>query len=140
MKTKHTLTWERIFSAAGPVEVPAGAPVEWNEKNKTYYVQPAFFQSNSIMVHDATHYGCRVALNNVDFEGSMQQPHIPEIPKLDELIGKGYKYAVQFEEDGTAFGEPMTFKSVEDISRFMREYPTMKMTWQKELIQIKEAL
>lgn len=61
MKTKCSITWERNFSAGGPMEIPAGAPVTWHAKNKAYYVLPAFFEPNKILVHDATHYGCHVA-------------------------------------------------------------------------------
>jgi hypothetical protein len=68
MKVKNAFQWQRSFSAAGPIEIPAGAPVEWSAKNQQHYVKPSFFskQGQIIAAHDATHYGCRVAKDNVD--------------------------------------------------------------------------
>lgn len=65
MKTKEAFSWERVFSAGGSIEVPAGAPVEYHAGNKTYYVQPRFFNS-IILQHDAIHYGCRVDPSNIE--------------------------------------------------------------------------
>ena len=64
MKTKAAFTWPRGFSSTGPLEVPAGAPVEWHEANKCFYVKPSFFEG-AILQHDAEHYGCRVDADNV---------------------------------------------------------------------------
>jgi hypothetical protein len=62
--TKHAITWERNFSATGAVVVPAGAPVEFIERDNQYFVQPSFFD-DKILRHDAAHYGCRVDPDNV---------------------------------------------------------------------------
>ena len=72
MKTKHDFTWNRTCSALpteeAKVAIPAGAPVHYHEKNKEYYVVPSFFGKDTILSHDATYYGCRVAPDNVDLE------------------------------------------------------------------------
>lgn len=65
MTVKNAFQWIRNFSAGGPIDIPAGAPVEWHAENKAYYVQPAFF-SGAIERHDAVHYGCRVEPDNVN--------------------------------------------------------------------------
>jgi hypothetical protein len=65
MKVKKAFVWYRGFSSIATVDVPAGAPVEWNEKNKCHYVIPSFFPG-VITQHDAIHYGCRVAPDNVE--------------------------------------------------------------------------
>ncbi len=49
------------------------------------------------------------------------------------LLAKGYKYEIQFEEDGKEFGEPLFFTSEINISSFMRDYPRMKIKWVKKL-------
>jgi hypothetical protein len=65
LKVKNAFEWHRPYSAIpGPITIPAGAPVEWNEKNKWFYVKPSFF--NGIVRHDAIYYGCRVDNNNVE--------------------------------------------------------------------------
>ena len=64
MVTKYAIVWERKFSATGRVIVPAGAPVEFSEKNNQHYVQPSFFD-DKVLRHDAVHYGCRVDPDNV---------------------------------------------------------------------------
>lgn len=46
------------------VDVPAGAPCEWHNANQEWYVSPAYF-TNGFIRHDATHYGIRVAANNI---------------------------------------------------------------------------
>jgi hypothetical protein len=65
MKTKESFSWARTFSSTGSIEVPAGAPVEYNAINKAYYVKPTYF-SNLIHQHDAIHYGCRVDPANIE--------------------------------------------------------------------------
>jgi len=69
MKTKHAFIWPRGCSALprehAQVEVPAGAPVQYNKANQAYYVLPGFFK-DAIVRHDATYYGCEVKPNNVE--------------------------------------------------------------------------
>ena len=65
MKTKNSFIWERNFSAIGAIEIPAGAPVQWHERNKCFYVDPDFFEKDSILRHDAIHYGCQVSKDNI---------------------------------------------------------------------------
>ena len=67
MKVKNAFKWGRSYSAIpGPIDIPAGAPVEWNEKNKCFYVIPSYFDGNGILKHDAVHYWCRVEPDNVE--------------------------------------------------------------------------
>jgi hypothetical protein len=71
MKVKSAFVWHRNFSSIETVDVPAGAPVHWHEENKFHYVTASFFhvpgtQGVSITEHDAIHYGCRVAPDNVE--------------------------------------------------------------------------
>jgi pyruvate formate-lyase activating enzyme-like uncharacterized protein len=75
MKVKNNFTWHRGFSAVPDgIEIKAGAPVEWNEKNKCYYVCPSYFKPvvvhgksfKSIEQDDAEYYGCRVDSKNVE--------------------------------------------------------------------------
>lgn len=68
MRVKTSFQWHRNFSAGGPVKVEAGAPVEWHVKNKCFYVKPNYFEPDSILRHDAVHYGCRVRPDNVEKE------------------------------------------------------------------------
>jgi len=72
MKTKEAFTWVRSCSCLPPehakVEIPAGAPVHYNEKNDAYYVDASFFKDDSIVQHDATYYGCNVEKTNVVFD------------------------------------------------------------------------
>ena len=72
MRVKEAFVWHRSFSADDKMDIPAGAPVEWSEKNRCYYVVPSFFQGE-ITRHDATHYGCRVEENNVEGRVSCTQ-------------------------------------------------------------------
>lgn len=66
MKVKKAFVWNRTCSCIpGGIEIPAGAPV--GIQNKEYWVHPNFFQ-DAIVKHDAIHYGCRVAPDNVDHE------------------------------------------------------------------------
>jgi hypothetical protein len=68
MKVQYAFKWIRNFSAdPDPIEIPAGAPVEYSFKNKQHYIKPEFFKANSILYHDATHYGCRVDEDNVEY-------------------------------------------------------------------------
>lgn len=65
---KRDFTWSRSF-ASGPasvreVKIKAGAPVE--KKNGDYFVKPSYFSGDSLLQHDATYYGCRVAKDNID--------------------------------------------------------------------------
>ena len=65
MKIKNAFQWHRQQSAIpGPIEIPAGAPVEYTAG--VYWVEPSFFPKDSIQQHDALHYGCRVDPDNVD--------------------------------------------------------------------------
>jgi len=65
VKTKSAFKWIRTCSADPlPVEIPAGAPVEYSKK--TYWVVPSFFKDNAILRHDAKYYGCRVEPDNVE--------------------------------------------------------------------------
>ena len=64
MKVKTAFRWIRVFSAGPAVEVPAGAPVEWDPKNKQHFVVPSFF--SGILRSDADIYGCRVNVDNVE--------------------------------------------------------------------------
>jgi hypothetical protein len=69
MKVKNAFQWHRGYSAIpGPVEVPAGAPVEFNKKNNQHYVKPGFFRNQGMLIeaHDATYHGCPVASDNVE--------------------------------------------------------------------------
>jgi hypothetical protein len=69
MKVKNAFQWYRSYSASPePVEIPAGAPVEYNKKNKQHYVKPSFFKEQGQLVEadDATYYGCRVARDNIE--------------------------------------------------------------------------
>jgi hypothetical protein len=53
--------------------IPAGAPVEYSDNNKCYYVRPSNF--TGILKHDATYHGCRVASDNVvDLHGYKINP------------------------------------------------------------------
>jgi len=68
LSVKRDFTWSRSF-ASGPasvreVKIKAGAPVE--KKNGDYFVSPSYFSGDSILQYDATHYGCRVAKDNID--------------------------------------------------------------------------
>ena len=45
--------------------VPVMSPVEWNEKNKTYYINPSCFMPNTLERHDATYYGFPVNIEDV---------------------------------------------------------------------------
>ena len=124
MKTIRPITWVRNFSAGGPIEIPAGAPVEWHDKNKCYFIDPNYFES-PIERHDAVHYGCRVESDNVDHSVPPENPTTVQwkeygVPGIDQLIEKGYKYVVLFKEKGKRFGDPLAFKEVKDISDFMR--------------------
>jgi hypothetical protein len=65
MKVKTTFQWTRTCSAIpGPINVPAGAPVE--VRDGVYWVKPDHFFSDLIVYHDAVHYGCRVQPDNVE--------------------------------------------------------------------------
>jgi len=66
MKVKTAFKWVRSFSPGPAVEVPAGAPVEWNSKNRQHYVVPSFFPG--VLRNDADFYGCRVQADNVEEE------------------------------------------------------------------------
>jgi len=66
MKVKTAFKWVRVFSAGPAITVPAGAPVEWNPKNKQHYVVPSFFPEP--LRNDADLYGCRVQADNVEEE------------------------------------------------------------------------
>jgi len=140
--TKAAFKWVRTFSCAGSgtVEIPAGAPVEWNSNNQCYYVSPVFFNpvgkghtAQNILEHDAIHYGCHVSPDNILDAAPLTSPDQHTVPDIEALMDKGYKYSVQFEEDGKLFGEPLAFKRVEDISSFMWTNANLKMVWQKEL-------
>jgi len=137
MKTIRPITWTRTFSAGGPIEIPAGAPVEWHPKNKCYYIAPRYF-SGSIEHHDAVHYGCRVEPDNVDHGIPPENPTPVQwkeygVPGIEALINKGYKYVVLFKEGDVRYGDPLAFKEVKDISDFMQKYPNMKMIWQRTI-------
>ena len=62
------------------------------------------------------------------------------VPGVDKLITKGYQYCVQFSKDGKAFGEPLCFKSSNDVGPFMRDNPDLKMIWQRKLTDHLEIL
>ena len=135
LKTKESFTWERAYSSLGSVEVDAGAPVEWNEKNQCYYVKPEHF-GNGIVQHDAVHYGCRVDRFNVTGGSIEELTEIwrrLDVPGCDTLVEKEYKYVIQFEEDGKNFGAPMTFKEDIDITHFMKDYPKMIIKWSRSI-------
>jgi hypothetical protein len=58
----------------------------------------------------------------------------PEVIEHAELFkSKGYTTAIQFEENGKPFGEPLMFKTATAVSDFMWNNPKMKMTWHKNL-------
>jgi len=136
LKTKESFTWERAYSSLGSVEVDAGAPVEWNEKNQCYYVKPEHF-GNGIVQHDAVHYGCRVDRFNVTGGSIEELTEIwrrLDVPGCDTLVEKGYKYVIQFEEDGKNFGAPMTFKEDIDITHFIVEGTRIKLVYNKKWI------
>jgi hypothetical protein len=68
-RVKTGFEWHRSFSCIpGPVPVAAGAPVQWHEENKTYYVDPRYFaaEGRTIEALDASSYGCAVARDNVE--------------------------------------------------------------------------
>jgi len=66
MKVKRAFLWHRTCSCIpGPINIAAGAPVEFRAINDgEYWVDPSYF-TDSIIKHDSVHYGCRVAPNNV---------------------------------------------------------------------------
>ena len=70
MRTKRAFVWTRTCSCLPPeftkVIIPSGAPVQYNEDNKAYYIEPGFFKNDAIVLHDATYYGCRVDPDNVE--------------------------------------------------------------------------
>jgi hypothetical protein len=67
MKVKNDFKWVRVFSADPlPVNIPAGAPVEYHKANNCFYVCPSFFKDDVILKHDAAYYGCRVPSDNVE--------------------------------------------------------------------------
>lgn len=128
IKTKEDFTWKRTFSAIKEVIVKAGAPVEWNAKNKCFYVIPSHF--GGIFEHDAKYYGCRVVVSNVVVDSIEELKSLWKVLDVPEaLIEKGYKYVIQFEEDGKEFGSPLAFKEESHISSFMWENQKMKMKW-----------
>lgn len=53
-----------------------------------------------------------------------------ELEILTELMEKGYRHIVQFQKKDEDFGEPLAFKSADEVGPFMRETPdlTMKST------------
>jgi len=64
MKVKNAFHWTRSCSCVpGGIDISAGAPVELHKG--TYYVSPSHF-SDSIVRHDAIHYGCIVMPDNVE--------------------------------------------------------------------------
>lgn len=62
------------------------------------------------------------------------------VPDVESLIAKGYQFCVQYSEGGKPYGEPLCFKTVDDISSFMRTYPNMKIIWQRKLTDHLEIL
>jgi hypothetical protein len=88
LSVKRDFTWPRSF-ASGPasvreVKIKAGAPVE--KRNGDYFVAPSYFNGDSLLKHDATYYGCRVAKDNIDGLGVTNAKNADE-PKFD---GKGF--------------------------------------------------
>ena len=57
------------------------------------------------------------------------------IPGYEKLKAKGYKYVVQFanSETGKLFGEPLAFKSADQVGPFMRENKELKMVWTRTI-------
>lgn len=55
------------------------------------------------------------------------------VPGIEQLIEKGYKYVVYFKENEKPYGDPLAFKTTQDIASFMRTYPHMKMVWTRTL-------
>jgi len=72
LKTKEAFIWPRSCSCFPPklaqVEVPAGAPVHYNKNKDAYYVDVSFFKDDSMVMRDATYYGCNVHKDNVVFD------------------------------------------------------------------------
>jgi hypothetical protein len=100
MKVKYAFKWIRNFSAdSDPIEIPAGAPVEYSFKNKQHYVRPEFFSKSPILHHDATHYGCRVDEDNIETPMPINEEYKPdplEIRKKkieDAMIGDVDKFS-----------------------------------------------
>jgi hypothetical protein len=57
------------------------------------------------------------------------------IPGYERLKKLGYKYIVQFKntKTGKLFGEPLAFKSSNDVGPFMRTNPELKMVWTRTI-------
>lgn len=62
------------------------------------------------------------------------------VPGVENLIKKGYEFCVLFMKDGKPYGDPLCFKTVNDISQFMRSMPDLKMIWQRKLTDHFEIL
>lgn len=67
MKTVKTAFEFTFGPACGSysVTIPSGAPVQWHEENRCYYVNPSHFADNGFVKHDATYYGVKVKSENV---------------------------------------------------------------------------
>jgi hypothetical protein len=85
MRTKEPMIWDRVFAADDAMEIPAGTPVEWHEKNKAYYVKPEFFADKDVLPQDAIYLGCKVASNNVTCDGINLCEHLKDVTKCPDV-------------------------------------------------------
>ena len=63
-----------------------------------------------------------------------------ELEILTELMEKGYRHIVQFTKNGENFGEPLAFKSADEVGPFMRENPKLIATKSGKLLDWINAL
>lgn len=58
---------------------------------------------------------------------------VSELEVFKELKVKGYNYVVQFIKDNKKWGDPLAFKSADQVGPFLRSNPELKVEWNRNI-------